>query len=88
MGFFFHFQVNNYIKKKIYLFWFLGCCFFKKLLFVVLIRCFCAAVQVLGQTPTLPESTPEEDSKADASNIASLYKVSSICRTICTRLTF
>uniref|UniRef100_A0AAZ1X033 Macrophage-capping protein n=1 Tax=Oreochromis aureus TaxID=47969 RepID=A0AAZ1X033_OREAU len=33
-------------------------------------------IKVLGQIPTLPESTPEEDSKADASNMASLYKVS------------
>uniref|UniRef100_A0A3Q1C4S1 Macrophage-capping protein n=1 Tax=Amphiprion ocellaris TaxID=80972 RepID=A0A3Q1C4S1_AMPOC len=32
--------------------------------------------QVLGQMPALAESTPEEDSKADASNSASLYKVS------------
>lgn len=31
--------------------------------------------QVLGQMPALAESTPEDDSKADASNSASLYKV-------------
>lgn len=31
--------------------------------------------QVLGPVPQLAESTPEEDSKADASNSASLYKV-------------
>uniref|UniRef100_A0A673FPF5 Macrophage-capping protein-like n=1 Tax=Sinocyclocheilus rhinocerous TaxID=307959 RepID=A0A673FPF5_9TELE len=33
-------------------------------------------LQVLGPVPELKESTPEEDSQADASNIASLYKVS------------
>ncbi|XP_055362736.1 capping protein (actin filament), gelsolin-like b isoform X2 [Betta splendens] len=33
-------------------------------------------LKVLGPAPALPESTPEEDSKADASNSASLYKVS------------
>uniref|UniRef100_A0A8C1JM90 Macrophage-capping protein n=1 Tax=Cyprinus carpio TaxID=7962 RepID=A0A8C1JM90_CYPCA len=33
-------------------------------------------LQVLGPKPELKESTPEEDSQADASNIASLYKVS------------
>ena len=32
--------------------------------------------QVLGPVPELTESTPEEDSKADVSNSASLYKVS------------
>lgn len=38
---------------------------------------FCDLVdeQVLGQMPALAESTPEDDSKADASNSASLYKV-------------
>lgn len=35
------------------------------------------AGQVLGKMPELAESTPEEDSKADASNSASLYKVTS-----------
>ncbi|XP_071765557.2 capping protein (actin filament), gelsolin-like b [Centroberyx gerrardi] len=33
-------------------------------------------LKVLGPVPALAESTPEEDSKADASNSASLYKVS------------
>jgi len=33
-------------------------------------------LKVLGQMPELAESTPEEDTKADASNSASLYKVS------------
>uniref|UniRef100_A0A3B4BFH5 Gelsolin-like domain-containing protein n=1 Tax=Periophthalmus magnuspinnatus TaxID=409849 RepID=A0A3B4BFH5_9GOBI len=33
-------------------------------------------IHVLGKMPPLAESTPEEDSKADASNSASLYKVS------------
>ncbi|KAF7230319.1 capping protein (actin filament), gelsolin-like b isoform X1 [Nothobranchius furzeri] len=33
-------------------------------------------LKVLGKMPALAESTPEEDSKADASNSASLYKVS------------
>uniref|UniRef100_A0A1A7Z6P4 Macrophage-capping protein n=1 Tax=Iconisemion striatum TaxID=60296 RepID=A0A1A7Z6P4_9TELE len=33
-------------------------------------------LKVLGKKPTLAESSPEEDSKADASNSASLYKVS------------
>ncbi|XP_006627497.2 macrophage-capping protein [Lepisosteus oculatus] len=33
-------------------------------------------LQVLGPMPALKESTPEEDSQADASNTASLYKVS------------
>lgn len=33
-------------------------------------------LKVLGPMPELAESTPEEDSKADASNSASLYKVS------------
>ncbi|KAK1889644.1 Macrophage-capping protein [Dissostichus eleginoides] len=33
-------------------------------------------LKVLGKMPQLAESTPEEDSKADASNSASLYKVS------------
>lgn len=33
-------------------------------------------LKVLGPVPELKESTPEEDSKADASNSASLYKVS------------
>lgn len=33
-------------------------------------------LKVLGQMPELPESTPEDDSKADTSNSASLYKVS------------
>ncbi|KAM4611308.1 capping protein (actin filament), gelsolin-like b isoform 1-T1 [Polymixia lowei] len=33
-------------------------------------------IKVLGPMPVLVESTPEEDSKADASNSASLYKVS------------
>ncbi|XP_061664835.1 capping protein (actin filament), gelsolin-like b [Syngnathoides biaculeatus] len=33
-------------------------------------------LQILGPKPELPESTAEEDSKADASNAASLYKVS------------
>ncbi|CAN9509647.1 unnamed protein product [Ophioblennius macclurei] len=33
-------------------------------------------IKVLGTMPTLGESTPEEDTKADASNSASLYKVS------------
>uniref|UniRef100_A0A3Q3QGM4 Gelsolin-like domain-containing protein n=1 Tax=Monopterus albus TaxID=43700 RepID=A0A3Q3QGM4_MONAL len=33
-------------------------------------------LKVLGKMPALAESTPEEDSKADASNCASLYKVS------------
>uniref|UniRef100_A0A8C8DDE1 Macrophage-capping protein n=2 Tax=Oryzias sinensis TaxID=183150 RepID=A0A8C8DDE1_9TELE len=33
-------------------------------------------LKVLGQKPELAESTPEEDSKADASNTAALYKVS------------
>ncbi|KAG7495928.1 macrophage-capping protein [Solea senegalensis] len=33
-------------------------------------------LKVLGQMPALAESTSEEDSKADASNSASLYKVS------------
>uniref|UniRef100_A0A673D138 Macrophage-capping protein n=1 Tax=Sphaeramia orbicularis TaxID=375764 RepID=A0A673D138_9TELE len=33
-------------------------------------------LKVLGQMPALVESTPEEDTKADASNSASLYKVS------------
>ncbi|KAM9424603.1 capping protein (actin filament), gelsolin-like b [Pholidichthys leucotaenia] len=33
-------------------------------------------LKVLGPMPALAESTPEEDSKADASNSASLYKVS------------
>ncbi|XP_030629052.1 capping protein (actin filament), gelsolin-like b isoform X2 [Chanos chanos] len=33
-------------------------------------------LKVLGPMPELKESTPEEDSKADASNSASLYKVS------------
>ncbi|XP_028419544.1 capping protein (actin filament), gelsolin-like b isoform X3 [Perca flavescens] len=33
-------------------------------------------LKVLGQMPQLAESTPEEDSKADTSNSASLYKVS------------
>ncbi|XP_049609349.1 capping protein (actin filament), gelsolin-like b [Syngnathus scovelli] len=33
-------------------------------------------LKVLGAKPELAESTPEEDSKADASNVASLYKVS------------
>lgn len=33
-------------------------------------------LKVLGPMPALPESTPEEDNKADASNVASLYKVS------------
>lgn len=33
-------------------------------------------LKVLGPIPQLAESTPEEDSKADASNSASLYKVS------------
>ena len=37
----------------------------------------CVDEQVLGQMPALAESTPEEDSKADASNSASLYKVTS-----------
>ncbi|PWA28894.1 hypothetical protein CCH79_00012957 [Gambusia affinis] len=32
-------------------------------------------LKVLGPMPALAESTPEEDSKADASNSASLYKV-------------
>ncbi|CAG5929220.1 unnamed protein product [Menidia menidia] len=32
-------------------------------------------LKVLGQMPALAESTPEEDSKADVSNSASLYKV-------------
>lgn len=36
---------------------------------------FCWNQQVLGPKPELKESTPEEDSKADASNSASLYKV-------------
>uniref|UniRef100_A0AAY4AQM3 Macrophage-capping protein n=1 Tax=Denticeps clupeoides TaxID=299321 RepID=A0AAY4AQM3_9TELE len=33
-------------------------------------------LQVLGPMPALKESTPEDDSQADASNTASLYKVS------------
>ncbi|XP_031441161.1 capping protein (actin filament), gelsolin-like b isoform X2 [Clupea harengus] len=33
-------------------------------------------LEVLGPVPELTESTPEEDSKADVSNSASLYKVS------------
>ncbi|XP_054608594.1 capping protein (actin filament), gelsolin-like b isoform X1 [Dunckerocampus dactyliophorus] len=33
-------------------------------------------LKVLGQKPELAESSPEEDSKADISNTASLYKVS------------
>ncbi|XP_012730232.1 capping protein (actin filament), gelsolin-like b [Fundulus heteroclitus] len=33
-------------------------------------------LKVLGPMPALAESTPEEDNKADASNSASLYKVS------------
>ncbi|XP_069026012.1 capping protein (actin filament), gelsolin-like b isoform X1 [Embiotoca jacksoni] len=33
-------------------------------------------LKVLGKMPALAESTPEEDSKADVSNSASLYKVS------------
>ncbi|XP_061921109.1 capping protein (actin filament), gelsolin-like b isoform X1 [Entelurus aequoreus] len=33
-------------------------------------------LKVLGQKPELAESSPEEDSKADKSNVASLYKVS------------
>ncbi|KTF76269.1 hypothetical protein cypCar_00038790, partial [Cyprinus carpio] len=33
-------------------------------------------LEVLGPVPELKESTPEEDSQADASNSASLYKVS------------
>ncbi|XP_034082283.1 capping protein (actin filament), gelsolin-like b isoform X1 [Gymnodraco acuticeps] len=33
-------------------------------------------LKVLGKMPQLAESTPEEDSKADASNSASFYKVS------------
>lgn len=33
-------------------------------------------LKVLGQMPQLAESTPEEDKQADASNSASLYKVS------------
>uniref|UniRef100_A0A8C6WPG5 Macrophage-capping protein n=1 Tax=Neogobius melanostomus TaxID=47308 RepID=A0A8C6WPG5_9GOBI len=33
-------------------------------------------LKVLGKVPPLAESTPEEDCKADASNSASLYKVS------------
>ncbi|CAB1415318.1 unnamed protein product [Pleuronectes platessa] len=33
-------------------------------------------LKVLGQMPALAESTSEEDSQADASNSASLYKVS------------
>ncbi|XP_041842600.1 capping protein (actin filament), gelsolin-like b isoform X1 [Melanotaenia boesemani] len=33
-------------------------------------------LKVLGKMPALAESTPEEDSQADASNSASLYKVS------------
>ncbi|XP_026208928.1 capping protein (actin filament), gelsolin-like b [Anabas testudineus] len=33
-------------------------------------------LKVLGPVPALAESTPEEDSKADTSNCASLYKVS------------
>lgn len=32
--------------------------------------------QALGPKPELAESTPQEDSEADASNAASLYKVS------------
>lgn len=31
--------------------------------------------QVLGPMPALKESSPEDDSQADASNTASLYKV-------------
>lgn len=40
---------------------------------------FCYNKQVLGPVPELKESTPEEDSQADASNSASLYKVPQLC---------
>lgn len=42
--------------------------------------------QVLGAKPELKESTPEEDSQADASNSASLYKVLKIMCEACVYL--